>query len=136
MPFLFTAGKGMDERVCELRVRFKRLPTNAMMGVDSQNELVMRVQPDESIYMITAAKEPDITAEQVRKPVVMDMTYATQFHPDLTLTLALPLPLPLTRYATQFKGAYVGDAYERMFLNAALGDQARSLLPLLAATLQ
>jgi hypothetical protein len=66
----------------------------------------------------------------------MDMTYATQFHPDLTLTLALPLPLPLTRYATQFKGAYVGDAYERMFLNAALGDQARSLLPLLAATLQ
>merc|ERR1719399_136478 len=72
-----------------------------MMGVDSQNELVMRVQPDESLYMITSAKEPDITAEQVRKPVVMDMTYASQF-----------------------KGAYVGDAYERMFLNAALGDQA------------
>ena len=108
----------MDERVCELRVRFKRLPMNAMMGVDRQNELVMRVQPDESLYMITSAKEPDITAEQVRKPVVMDMTYAAQFHPDLTLTLTL------TRYASQFKGAYVGDAYERMFLNAALGDQA------------
>ena len=58
VPFLFTGGKGMDERVCELRVRFKRLPMNAMMGVDSQNELVMRVQPDESIYMITSAKEP------------------------------------------------------------------------------
>jgi len=101
VPFLFTAGKGMDERVCELRVRFKRLPTNTMMGVDSQNELVMRVQPDESIYMITSAKEPGITAEQLRKPVVMDMSYATQF-----------------------KGAYVGDAYERMFLNAARGDQA------------
>jgi len=86
VPFLFTAGKGMDERVCELRVRFKRLPMNAMMGVDSQNELVMRVQPDESLYMITSAKEPDITAEQVRKPVVMDMTYATQLQPtDLTL---------------------------------------------------
>ena len=27
-------------------------------------------------------------------------------------------------YATQFKNAYVGDAYERMFLNAARGDQA------------
>lgn len=25
-------------------------------------------------------------------------------------------------YATQFEGAYQGDAYERMFLNAALGD--------------
>ena len=27
-------------------------------------------------------------------------------------------------YASQFEGAYVGDAYERMFLNAARGDQA------------
>ena len=25
----------------------RKLPTNKMMGVDSQNELVMRVQPDE-----------------------------------------------------------------------------------------
>ena len=92
----------MDERVCELRVRFKRLPMNAMMGVDSQNELVMRVQPDESLYMITSAKEPDITAEQVRKPVVMDMTCAAHFHTDLTLTFTLSLALVLTRYATQF----------------------------------
>ena len=55
--------------------------------------------------MMTVAKEPGITAEQRRKPVVMDMSYAAQF-PD----------------------AYVGDAYERMFLNAARGDQARSPL--------
>ena len=48
VPFLFTAGKGMDERLCELRVRYRKLPTNRMMGVDSQNELVMRVQPDEA----------------------------------------------------------------------------------------
>ena len=101
VPFLFTAGKGMDERVCELRVRFKQQPQNKMMGVDTHNELVMRVQPDESIYMLTVAKEPGITAEQMRKPVVMDMSYAAQF-PD----------------------AYVGDAYERMFLNAARGDQS------------
>ena len=51
--------------------------------------------------MITQAKEPGITAEQHRRPVVMDMSYASQF-----------------------EGAYVGDAYERMFLNAARGDQA------------
>jgi len=101
VPFLFTAGKGMDERVCELRVRFKPQPSNKMMGVDSRNELVMRVQPDEAIYMLTVAKEPGITAEQHRKPVVMDMSYAAQF-----------------------PHAYVGDAYERMFLNAARGDQA------------
>ena len=27
-------------------------------------------------------------------------------------------------YTSQFQGAYVGDAYERMILNAARGDQA------------
>ena len=101
VPFLFTAGKGMDERVCEIRVRFKLQANNLMMGVRQQNELVLRVQPDEAIYMATVAKEPGITAEQVRRPAVMDMTYSAQF-----------------------KGAYVGDAYERMFLNAARGDQA------------
>jgi glucose-6-phosphate 1-dehydrogenase len=102
VPFLFTAGKGMDERVCELRVRFKPQPHNAMMGiVGHQNELVMRIQPDEALYIISVAKEPGITAEQVRKPVVMDMSYAQQF-----------------------TGAYLGDAYERMFLNCARGDQS------------
>ena len=103
VPFLFTAGKGVDERVCELRVRFKQQPHNLMMGVGTEqsNELVMRIQPNESLYMKSVAKEPGITAEQVRKPAVMDMSYASQF-----------------------SGAYLGDAYERMFLNAARGDQA------------
>lgn len=117
VPFLFTAAKGMDERLCELRVRFKPHATNSIVGAvrdrvasllgasevearAATNELVMRVQPDESLYMIAVAKEPGITAEQVRKPVVLDMNYKSQF-----------------------KNAYVGDAYERMMLNAALGDQ-------------
>jgi glucose-6-phosphate 1-dehydrogenase len=102
VPFLFTAGKGMEERVCEIRIRFKPQPTNSVMSHQEQtNELVMRVQPDEAIYMNIVAKEPGITAEQVAKPVVLDMTYTNQF-----------------------TTAYLGDAYERMFLNAARGDQA------------
>merc|ERR1712048_570108 len=101
VPFLFTAGKGMDERVCELRIRFKKQAINKMMGVDDQNELVLRVQPDEAVYMCTVSKEPGITAEQIRKPVVINLDYSDQF-----------------------AEAYVGDAYERMFLNTARGDQA------------
>lgn len=101
VPFLFTAAKGMDERVCEFRVRFRPLSCNSMLGVDARNELVMRVQPNEAIYLAMVGKEPGITSEQVRKPVVLDMTYASQFGT-----------------------AYAGDAYERMFLNAARGDQS------------
>merc|ERR1719498_976870 len=91
----------MDERVCEMRIRFRTSEANRMMGVENNNELVLRVQPDEAIYMLTSAKEPGITAQQNAKPVVMDM-----------------------RYSSQFEGAYVGDAYERMILNTALGDQS------------
>ena len=106
MPFLLSAGKGLDERLCELRVRlihllpaltrphppspalagalqaagvqphaprlqpvhpgcnraqqvrFKPQPYNRMMGVDSANELVLRVQPDEALYVVAVAKTP------------------------------------------------------------------------------
>jgi glucose-6-phosphate 1-dehydrogenase len=134
VPFLFTAGKGMDERVCELRVRYKPNRLSQLMSAGARgeaaaggggvgsvgsvgggiggggggggdeatcNELVMRVQPDEALYMLTVAKEPGLTTEQVRKQVVMDMTYAQQF-----------------------ADAYVGDAYERVLLAAGRGDHS------------
>eukprot|EP00457_Paulinella_chromatophora_P002832 gb/GEZN01002837.1/.p1 GENE.gb/GEZN01002837.1/~~gb/GEZN01002837.1/.p1 ORF type:complete len:592 (+),score=97.57 gb/GEZN01002837.1/:229-2004(+) len=98
VPFLMKAGKGLDERVVEVRVRFKTTQYNKlMMKSPKSNEFVMRVQPDEALYLKTFSKEPGL--ETVVKATVMDM-----------------------RYATQFKGAYIGDAYERMFLNAAKGD--------------
>ena len=66
------------------------------------------VQPDESLYMTFMSKEPSLNTmamppglKWVPKMTVMDMSYAEQF-----------------------RNAYVGDAYERMFLNAALGDQS------------
>jgi len=103
VPFIMKAGKGLDERMAEVRIRFKPQAYNKMMatyqdsGQVQGNELVLRIQPDEACYLKTFSKEPGLG--QNIKPTVMDM-----------------------QYATQFKGAYVGDAYERMFLNAAKGD--------------
>lgn len=107
VPFLFTAGKGLDERVCELRVRFKPQRVNELLGElkpsEHRNELVVRMQPDEAVYMLTTAKEPGIQAqrESVRKQVCMDM-----------------------RHASQFADSYAGDAYERLLLSAGRGDQS------------
>jgi len=99
VPFLMKAGKGLDEREAEVRVRFRPKPFNSLLQSAPQgNELVMRIQPDEALYLKTFSKEPGL--EQVIKPTVMDM-----------------------RYATQFQDAYIGDAYERMLLNAAKGDR-------------
>ena len=58
------------------------------------NELVMRIQPDEACFLNTFSKEPGLAT--VVKPTRMEMSWATQF-----------------------KGAYVGDAYEKMLLFAA-----------------
>ena len=105
VPFLMTAGKGVDERLCEVRIRYKQKPHNdliaAMQGSHGthSNELVMRIQPDEALYTTTTSKVPGLTF--VPQATVMDMSYKKQF-----------------------KGAYVGDAYERLLLNAALGDQS------------
>merc|ERR1719460_3073291 len=88
--------------MAEVRVRFRPKPFNVLMQPDGQelpaNELVMRIQPNEALYLKTYSKQPGIGAPVI-KPTVMDM-----------------------KYSTQFSGAYVGDAYERMFLNAAHGD--------------
>ncbi len=111
VPFLLSAGKGLDERLCELRVRFRPQPYNRLMGVDAHNELVMRVQPDEALYMVAVAKTPGICAgvgrDERRTPVAMGLRYATQFGDG-----------------SPFKS---GDAYERMLLNASRGDQALSV---------
>ncbi|EOD09862.1 glucose-6-phosphate dehydrogenase [Emiliania huxleyi CCMP1516] len=116
VPFLLSAGKGLDERLCEVRVRFRPKPYNALLGVDSANELVMRVQPDEAIYVVAVAKTPGLCAgvgreerrtPERRTPVAMGLRYATQFGDGS------PFVAP--------------DAYERMLLNAARGDQALSV---------
>jgi glucose-6-phosphate 1-dehydrogenase len=111
VPFLLSAGKGLDERLCELRVRFKAQPYNRLFGGDACNELVMRVQPDEALYLVADAKQPGISAglgrAELRTPVAMGLRYATQFGDGSPFVS--------------------GDAYERMLLNAARGDQALSV---------
>ena len=112
VPFLLSAGKGLDERLCEFRVRFRPQPFNKrLMGADASNELVMRVQPDEALYLVSVAKtpgiQPGIQGRERCTPVAMGLRYATQFGDGSPFVS--------------------GDAYERMLLNACRGDQALSV---------
>jgi glucose-6-phosphate 1-dehydrogenase len=100
VPFVMKAGKGLDERLAEVRVRYKSQPYNKLLvGPQAKNELVCRIQPDEALYLKTHTKKPGL--EQEVEPTCMDM-----------------------RYASTFGGSYLADAYERMFLNAAKGDSS------------
>jgi len=98
VPMLFTAGKGLDERMAEVRVRFKP-KVNPIMGTHEQNELVMRIQPHESIYLKIVTKQPGL--ETVLKTTAMSMNYSGAF-----------------------VNASARDAYERMLLFGARGDNS------------
>lgn len=61
VPFVLKAGKGMDESKVEVRIRFHSVPgiVPALAECDS-NELVIRVQPDESIFWKITSKIPGL----------------------------------------------------------------------------
>mmetsp|Transcript_66644 Transcript_66644/g.117828 ORF Transcript_66644/g.117828 Transcript_66644/m.117828 type:complete len:547 (+) Transcript_66644:55-1695(+) len=99
VPFLLRAGKALDERLAEVRITFKKQCYNALMPGEP-NELVLRIQPDEGIYLKCINKQPGWQQDKVA-PVELKMNYQQAF-----------------------PGTYVAGAYERMLLNAARGDQA------------
>jgi len=100
VPFIMRAGKGLDERLAEVRVTFKEKRFNKLIPGVVPNELVFRIQPDESVYLKFMNKVPGWEQGSVA-PACLDMSYRTQF-----------------------SQCYVADAYERMFLNAAKGDKS------------
>jgi glucose-6-phosphate 1-dehydrogenase len=101
VPFYLRAGKRLPRRVTELAVVFKRaphLPFNAddveMLG---NNQLVIRVQPDEGVVLKFGSKVPG-TAMELRD-IAMDFSYGEAF------TDSSP------------------EAYERLVLDVLIGDK-------------
>lgn len=99
VPFILKAGKALNERKVEIRIQFR--PPAAELTSDLnplRNELVIRLQPDEAIYLKMVVKKPG----QDNIPVMSEM--------DLT-------------YAERYSDAYIPEAYERLILDAIRGDQ-------------
>merc|ERR1711953_1401415 len=70
VPFMMRAGKGLDERMAEVRITFKGQAFNKLVD-GAQNELVMRIQPDEAIYLKCMNKVPGWEQGKLA-PVVLD----------------------------------------------------------------
>jgi glucose-6-phosphate 1-dehydrogenase len=100
VPIMVKAGKALDERKAEIRVQFKDADCISMFGGQNipRNELVIRLQPEEVIYMKTMMKTPGLS------------THPTTAELDLT-------------YKNRFKGAYLPDAYTRLILESLMGSQ-------------
>lgn len=98
VPFYLRSAKCLPKRVTEVAVQFRRAPH--LLFKDSEplqpNSLTLRIQPDPGITLRFGAKLPG-QAIQVRT-VSMDFRYGTSF------------------------GKKSPDAYERLLLDAMLGD--------------
>jgi glucose-6-phosphate 1-dehydrogenase len=100
VPFYLRTGKRLPRRVTEIALVFKRAPHLPFSHTDTEelgnNQLVVRVQPDEGVTLKFGSKVPGSVMEV--RDVSMDFLYGEQF------TEASP------------------EAYERLLLDVLLGD--------------
>jgi len=79
VPFILKAGKALDERKAEIRIQFKDAPAASFMFDTPvpRNELVIRLQPREAIYIKTNVKTPGFSSQPVQSELEVD--YTTRF---------------------------------------------------------
>jgi glucose-6-phosphate 1-dehydrogenase len=105
VPFYLRTGKRLPRRVTEIAVIFKKAPHLPFSRTDTEelgnNQLVVRVQPDEGLTLRFGSKVPGTTMEV--RDVAMDFLYGEAFTENSP------------------------EAYERLLLDVLIGDA--SLFP-------
>jgi glucose-6-phosphate 1-dehydrogenase len=101
-PFYLRHGKRLPRRATEIAIQFKRAPQMFFPGEErlEPNVLAMRIQPDEGISLRFGAKVPGPTMQL--QEVDMNFLYGSSFGPNAVDQT---------------------DAYERLLLDAMLGDR-------------
>ena len=67
----------LNERKAEIRVQFKDVPGDIFQGKSRRNELVIRVQPNEAMYMKLMTKQPGMAFDPLESE--LDLTYGKRF---------------------------------------------------------
>ncbi|XP_037519852.1 glucose-6-phosphate 1-dehydrogenase isoform X4 [Rhipicephalus sanguineus] len=98
VPFILRCGKALNERKAEVRIQYKEVAGDLFAGESKRNELVLRVQPDEAIYVKFMTKKPGMAFDI--EETELDLTYGSRY-----------------------KGMVMPDAYERLILDVFYGSQ-------------
>ncbi|ORX89645.1 glucose-6-phosphate 1-dehydrogenase [Basidiobolus meristosporus CBS 931.73] len=98
VPFILKCGKALNEQKAEIRIQFRDVE-NCIFPNHSRNELVIRVQPNESVYMKIMNKKPGLSMDTVISEL------------DLS-------------YRRRFSDARIPEAYESLILDALQGDHS------------
>lgn len=92
------SNSALNEQKTEVRIQFKNVPGNIYNDI-SRNELVLRIQPNEAMYMKFMNKTPGLSS----KPVVSEL--------DLS-------------YNKRYSEHHIPDAYESLILDALNADKS------------
>lgn len=98
VPFIMKAGKALNEPKMEIRIQFKDVTSGIFKDIP-RNELVIRIQPNESVYLKMNSKLPGLSMQTV--VTELDLTYRRRFS---------DLKIP--------------EAYESLILDALKGDHS------------
>ncbi|KAF0293091.1 Glucose-6-phosphate 1-dehydrogenase [Amphibalanus amphitrite] len=98
VPFILRCGKALNERKAEVRLQYRDVAGDIFRGQPHRNELVIRLQPGEAVYVKMMTKRPGMTFDM--EETELDLTYSARYK---------DLKLP--------------DAYERLLLDVFCGAQ-------------
>ncbi|ODV75584.1 glucose-6-phosphate dehydrogenase [Cyberlindnera jadinii NRRL Y-1542] len=98
VPIVMRAGKALNEGKVEVRIQYKQVAKGIFEDMPP-NELVIRIQPNEAVYIKLNAKTPGLaTTSQIS---------------DLDLT-----------YSKRYQQFWIPEAYESLIKNALEGDHS------------
>lgn len=75
VPWILKAGKALDEQKAEVRIQFDDVPGVPLFPDTARNELVIRVQPNEAVYMKLMNKRPGLGMQTTISE--LDLSYNT-----------------------------------------------------------
>lgn len=77
VPFILRCGKALNERKAEVRIQYRDVPGDIFGGRSKRNEMVIRVQPGEALYVKMMTKSPGITFDM--EETELDLTYNQRY---------------------------------------------------------
>ncbi|WKE67164.1 glucose-6-phosphate dehydrogenase [Gallaecimonas kandeliae] len=104
VPFYLRTGKRMPAKCTEVVVSFKALPHNIFAKSQKQlaaNKLIIRLQPEEGVELQMQSKVPGLGSQMRLQNTKLDLSFFEAFRDER-----------------------IADAYERLLLEAMVGNQA------------
>lgn len=104
VPFYLRTGKRLPAKGTEIAIHFKKLPHNIFKETYQNlpaNKLIIRLQPDEGVEIHLLNKVPGLGEQMELQQTKLDLSFSETFKTDR-----------------------IADAYERLILEAMLGNQS------------